>query len=200
VRGFLGDSGAPATERIRQSRSSQTNVSRSQSTLRDQIALALLGHLGLRRNELRLFTVGDFDLARGTVRVHGKGGKIVILPMGFPSLKRDVDVYLIGRAPAEYLLYPKSDTLRPMSAAAVHRWFKKCLARAGLSTTIKMHELRHSAGHNLYAATGDIVLAKQLLRHESVNTTMGYLHPSRDDLGAALAKMEGLRSEGEDLA
>ena len=31
------------------------------------------------------------------------------------------------------------------------------------------------------------LLAKQLLRHESVATTEAYLHPSRDDLTQALA-------------
>jgi site-specific recombinase XerC len=39
----------------------------------------LLGRLALRKNELRLLRIGDFDLARSEVRVQGKGGKIVIL-------------------------------------------------------------------------------------------------------------------------
>jgi site-specific recombinase XerD len=59
----------------------------AQPSLRDQIAVQLLGRLALRRNELRLLRVGDFDLSRGTVRVHGKGGKIVVLPLGFKTLK-----------------------------------------------------------------------------------------------------------------
>ncbi len=65
---------------------------RAQPTLRDQIAIQLLGRLALRKNELRLMRVNDVDLGRGTIRIHGKGGKVVVLPMGFPDLKTDLEV------------------------------------------------------------------------------------------------------------
>ena len=70
-----------------------------------------------------MLRVGDFDLGRGTVRVHGKGGKVVVLPLGFKTLKRDLEVYLVGRDAREYLLYPKDDLTRPMHRASVHDWF-----------------------------------------------------------------------------
>jgi hypothetical protein len=70
--------------------------------------------------------VGDIDLGRGTIRIHGKGGKIVVLPIGFSDLKTDLEVHLVGRNPDEYLIYPKADTSRPMDAASMHRWFKRC--------------------------------------------------------------------------
>jgi site-specific recombinase XerD len=64
-----------------------------------------------------------------------------------------------------------------------------------------MHELRHSAADNLWRATGDLMLAQQLLRHESVATTQAYLHPTRDDLADALAALPQLvRSENEETA
>jgi Phage integrase family len=64
-----------------------------------------------------------------------------------------------------------------MDLASAHRWFKRCLERAGLSTDWSLHDLRHSAADALYRVTGDIVLAQQLLRHADVRTTRGYLHP-----------------------
>lgn len=162
----------------------------AQPTLRDQIAVQLLGRLALRKNELRLIRLGDFDLVRGTVLVHGKGGKQVVLPLGFAQLKSDLEVYLIDRAPAEYLLYPRARAHDPMDPASVHRWFKGCLRRAGLPGTVQIHELRHSAADNLWRQTGNLLLAQQLLRHESVATTQTYLHPNRDDLDAALRSLE----------
>jgi site-specific recombinase XerD len=162
----------------------------AQPSLRDQICVQLVGRLGLRRNELRLLQVGDFDLGRGTVRVHGKGGKVVVLPLGFKALKRDLDVYLVGRGREEYLLYPKADSLRPMSSAGVHNWFKRALERAGLPASMKLHELRHSAADNLWRQSGNLTLAQQLLRHESPATTAGYLHPTREDLEAALDALD----------
>jgi len=44
------------------------------------------------------------------------------------------------------------------------------------------------------------MLAQQLLRHSSVATTQEYLHPTRDDLADALAKMQVVRSRDDDLA
>jgi integrase/recombinase XerC len=163
----------------------------AQPALRDQIAIQLLGRLALRREELRLLRVEDFDPVRGTVRIHGKGGKVVVLPLGFKALKRDLEVHLVGRDAHEYLLHPRHDRMRPMNPATVHRWFKACLERAGLPGTIKLHELRHSAADNLWRQTGNLTMAQQLLRHESPATTADYLHPTREDLEAALEALDG---------
>jgi integrase/recombinase XerD len=169
---------------------------RAQPTLRDQIAIQLLGRLALRKNELRLLKVKDFDLVKGTLTVHGKGGKVVVMPIAFEDLKTDVELHLHTREdPNEYLIYPKADPTRPMDAGSVHRWFKRCLERAGLPSTIKIHELRHSAADALWRESGNLMLAQQLLRHESVATTQSYLHPTRNDLEDALARMQVVRSE-----
>jgi integrase/recombinase XerC len=162
----------------------------AQESLRDQIAIQLLGRLALRRNELRLLQIRDFDVGRGTVRIHGKGGKIVELPLGFKALARDLEVCLVGRGEDEYLLYARLRVTQPMSSSGIHYWFKACLERAGLPPTIKMHELRHSAADNLWRRTGNLTMAQQLLRHESPATTAGYLHPTYDDLRAALEALD----------
>lgn len=162
----------------------------AQPTLRDQICVQLAGRVGLRRNELRLIQVHDFNPAYGTVKVHAKGGHIHRVPLGFPSLKKDVEVYVVGRGGDEYLLYPKSDTSRPMSHAGVHNWFKRALKRAGLPESIELHEMRHSAADNLWRETGNIVLAQKLLRHKSPETTLAYLHPTMGDLEAAMEALD----------
>jgi integrase/recombinase XerC len=164
----------------------------AQPLLRDRIALTLLGRLGLRRNELRLLRLHDFDLHEGTVLVHGKGGKQVILPLGFAHLKSDLEVFLIARNLDEYLLFARNRTEEPMDGSSVHRWFKRCLERAGLPAKIEMHELRHSAAHNLWRRSGNLLLVQQLLRHESSVTTQRYVHPNRDDLSAALERLDEL--------
>jgi hypothetical protein len=57
---------------------------------------------------------------------------VVVLPLGFRTLRRDLAVYLVDRDPAEHLLHPRHDRTRPMDPATMHRWFKTCLNRAGL--------------------------------------------------------------------
>ena len=49
-----------------------------------------------------------------------------------------------------------------MSSAGLHNWFKDCLRRAGLPSTIKMHELRHSAPDNLWRESGNLTMAQRL--------------------------------------
>jgi integrase len=115
----------------------------TQPTLRDQVAIQLLGRLGLRRNELRLLRVKDIDLAADLITVHGKGNKRALLPNGFKDLRRDLYLHVSGegREPNEYLIYPKRERTRPMDPASLHRWFKRCLERAG-APDLPMHELR----------------------------------------------------------
>jgi site-specific recombinase XerD len=62
---------------------------------------------------------------------------------------------------------------------------------------MKPHELRHSAADNLWRETGNLLLAQQLLRHESVATTQDHLHPSRDDLANALTRLEVVKSKSQ---
>lgn len=110
----------------------------AQPTLREQIAIQLLGRLALRKNELRLLRVGDFDLAKGTFTVNGKGGKVVVMPIAFDDLKDDLHLEFMARKDlSEYLVYPRSDPTRPLDPASLHRWFKRCLQRAGLSPGVK---------------------------------------------------------------
>ena len=108
------------------------------------------------------------------------------------SLRQAVTFYLATdeRQPDKALLYPKKDRSRLMIDAAVPRWFKRCLEHAGLPGTFGLHDLRRAAGQPLYDLTGDLLLAKDLLRHESVATTQIYLTPSRTRLEEALNRLD----------
>lgn len=185
--------GRAASERVAYNIGTLHRLVSRQDTLRDQCATQLLCRMGLRKNELRLITLGDIDLARSLLVVHGKGGAVAVMPLAIPSLRQDLELHLQERAPyhiEEYLLYPRSHKRRPMDPASVHRWFKRCLERAGLPATVKTHEMRHSAADHLWRREGDIVKAQQLLRHSSVATTQAYLHPTREDLAQALARLD----------
>ena len=86
-----------------------------------------------------------------------------------------------------------------MDSSSVHRWFKACVERAGLPDTpenpFEMHQLRHTAADALWRETGNLVLAQQLLRHKSSETTRRYLHPSEDDLRDGLRRLAAARGK-----
>lgn len=159
-----------------------------QESLRDQCALGLLCWLGLRKMDLGGLQIRDIDLTRNVVVLRdAKGGGDEQLPVEHPDLRQDLYLHIVveGRLPAEFLLHPKRDRMRPMDPSSVHRWFKRCLEMAGLPD-FPMHELRHTAGDEIWRTTGNLVLAQQLLRHKSIETTRRYLHPSPADLRAGM--------------
>jgi integrase/recombinase XerD len=163
----------------------------AQDSDRDQCAIELLCRLGLRRNELRLVTIGEVDLVRGYVFVHGKGQKNELLPLP-KGMQDSLYLHIQGesRKAREYLLYARERRFQPMSNAGVHDWFKRCVAKAELPESMTMHEMRHSAADALRRERGDVALAQQLLRHSSLATTEAYLHPTKRDLAEALQALE----------
>ena len=103
----------------------------------------------------------------------------------------------------EYLMYPQKwgprkdpdgapvglnweDRHRPLQATAMHRWWKRKLAAAGLPHTRKMHEMRHTAATDMLRSSGNLELTRQMLGHADIKTTAGYAHLDMDDLAEAL--------------
>lgn len=167
----------------------------AQTTMRDQCCLQLLCRLGLRKDELRRMRWRDVDLVRGYVLVHGKGAKDELVPL-VGSVADDLRLWWAetGAHPDTYLLAPVGRP-GPMNPATVHRWFKRCLDQAGLPTTVKMHEMRHSAADAVYRQRGDVAMAQRLLRHESLATTQAYLHPTNADLAETLRALDAAWGE-----
>jgi integrase len=176
------------TLRIAHSPGEMQQLLAGQESLRDECALGLFVCLAFRKNDGRTLQIRDIDLTNDVVYLrHRKGGKALTLPIEYPWLREKLYLHIQGesRQPGEYLIYPKRDRSRPMSAPAFHRWFKRCLERAGLDP-FPLHELRHTAGDMMWRKTKNLVLAQQLLGHDSYETTRGYLHPDQDQLREAM--------------
>lgn len=182
----------PQSDRVAYDQAVLLRLVASQESLRDQCALQLLCRMGLRKDEVRMLRIKDVDLVRDLIFVRGKGSKDVLLPIGFKSIRDDLYLHIQGesRTRDEYLLYPRSRKFDPLDPSSMHRWLKRCLVTAGLPETIKMHELRHSAADHLWRGTGNLLLAKEMLRHSSVATTENYLHPTRKDLADAMLALD----------
>jgi integrase/recombinase XerD len=179
----------------------------AQPELRDRVALKLLFLMGLRKGELAAIRYRDFDLGRRRLRVHGKGGKIRHTPIPTEELREELAELSRRRDPPEHLLYPQKrgpkgtviweNRRKPLSGPALHRWWYRCLTRAGVvdeGTTHgkKMHGARYTSGTEFYLATGDIYATQQLLGHADVSTTANiYVQGSPADLEAKLRKVWG---------
>lgn len=67
-----------------------------------------MARLALRKNEVRLLRWKDIDLERGELRVRGKGGHNVDVPIVFEDLRADLAGLALetDAQPGEYLLFP----------------------------------------------------------------------------------------------
>jgi integrase/recombinase XerD len=151
--------------------------------IRDQALLEFLYGTGARIGEAVGLDVDDLDLERGTVLLHGKGGKDRIVPVG--GFARDaVDAYLIRSRPifaaaarsgsgggAALFMNTRGGRLSRQSAWTILRTSAE---RAGLRVQIGPHTLRHSFATHLLDGGADIRVVQELLGHASVTTTQVY--------------------------
>jgi len=126
--------------------------------------------------------------------VFGKGGTVLAIPLVWADLRVDIERLILEREaqPEHYLLYPKSHSERPMDAASVHRWWSRCVERAGLPH-FPMHDCRHTVITEFLRQSGNLKLAQMLARHKSIRTTADiYGHLVLADLATALQAMPSL--------
>lgn len=182
----------------------------AQTRMRDRIALLLLFRLGLRKSELAHVQFKDFSYAGRRLRIYGKGGTNILVPVP-DEIRLALSTYTtVERCkPGEYLLYPEKigrtgavgmgviweDRMAPMTSSTLHRWWHRRLQDAGLPPR-PMHEARHTAITEFLRKTGNLKLAQQLARHASIQTTADiYAHLDDADLERALGTLPSLLSE-----
>ena len=173
----------------------------AQARQRDRVALLLLFRLGLRKGELTRVQFKHYDGRNLTV--FGKGGKVRYLPIVDTELRLQLERHILDRGPSpdEFLLYPEKlgpefykgpvgviweDRHKRLSSTAMHRWWGKCVDRAGIAHR-PMHEARHTAITDFLRHTGNLKLAQMLAGHADIGTTANiYAHLDTTDLETAL--------------
>jgi integrase/recombinase XerD len=155
--------------------------------LRDAALLELLYGTGVRISEAvaldvddvaRLIRVRDGEPAPG-LRVLGKGSKERIVPIGSYA-RAALDAYLVrgrpalagaGRGTPALFLNTRGGRLSRQSAWAVLR---SVAEKAGITSEVSPHTLRHSYATHLLDGGADIRVVQELLGHASVTTTQIY--------------------------
>jgi hypothetical protein len=128
-------------------------------------------------------------------RLAGGRAAEVVVPPGAGGLGDDPQFAAAEARPEGTVIW--EDRRKPLSGPALHRWWYRCLTRAGVvdeGTTHgkKMHDARYTSGTEFYLATGDIYATQQLLGHADVSTTAKiYVQGSAADLEDKLRKVYG---------
>ena len=147
--------------------------------LRDRALLEFLYGTGARISEAVGLDVDDVNLSQGLVRLHGKGGKDRVVPVGGYA-RAAVDGYLVrgrpaltsaGRGTPALFLNLQGGRLSRQSAWTILR---ASAERAGVAVAIGPHTLRHSFATHLLDGGADVRVVQELLGHASVSTTQAY--------------------------
>jgi tyrosine recombinase XerC len=159
---------------------------------RDRALIELLYGAGARVAEACTLDLDAVDLPQRQVRLHGKGRKERIVPLGEPAvdaLRRYLDEgrpWLLdaerGASPA-LLLNQRGRRLGARDARTV---VGRAAAGAGLGR-VTPHTLRHSYATHLLEGGADLRAVQELLGHASLATTQRYTHLSRGRLAEIYA-------------
>ncbi|MFA5477696.1 MAG: tyrosine-type recombinase/integrase [Bacteroidales bacterium] len=146
-----------------------------------RVMLKLIYSCGLRRGEVREIRLTDIN--RKAMQIHirqGKGKKDRYVQLSVHQLK-ELEGYYQTIRPEVYLFNgrKKGDKI---SEAAMRWALLKALEREKITKNVHLHSLRHSfASHHVSLGT-NLLNIQQLLGHETIQTTLLYLHLS-DKIG-----------------
>ena len=150
--------------------------------LRDAALLELLYGSGLRLSEVAGLDLTDIDVRNRTVRVVGKGNKERMVPLSRPSIQALNNYAEQGRP--NLITNRRSQALflnrygSRLSPRSVQMLVQRYALRAGLSSDIHTHTLRHSFATHLLDGGADLRVVQELLGHASPATTQVYTHVS----------------------
>ena len=128
------------------------------------VVIKLLAATGMRIGEAIQVTYGD--LRRGHCSIIGKGGK-----------SREVFFsHILQETLYSYTMHkPDDEKIISCKKNFVRQAFTRIKNRYGFKFSLSPHDLRRFFARQMFEATGDIVLIKGLLGHESVRTTSLYV-------------------------
>ncbi len=159
----------------------------------DRALVEFLYATGARIQEASNVNLEDIDLARGSVRLFGKGSKERLVPL-YAKARAAVKAYLERVRPERALKTPAgegedhehalflSKRGRRMSAAALRKRFEGVVDKAGLPPTITPHTMRHTFATELLNGDADLRSVQELLGHASLSTTQIYTNLSIERL------------------
>lgn len=138
---------------------------------------------GLRLHEALYLQTTDIDSRRMRIHVHrGKGAKDRYVPLPKATLNTLRDYWLRHRNPV--WIFPRlgrggkqgPTASVPMNKTTVQGALRRVLTQLKIKRRISIHTFRHSYATHLLEAGVNIRRIQQYLGHQSLNSTMVYLH------------------------
>ena len=147
---------------------------------RDRAMLELLYSCGLRVSELISLSYHNLNLIEEFVRVHGKGNKERMLPLGEVAIdfldqyERNSRTLLLKNGQCDS--YFLSNRGSAMSRQNFFYIIKGYAATAGINKPISPHSLRHAFATHLVQKGADLRSVQLMLGHSDISSTQLYTH------------------------
>ena len=159
---------------------------------RDRAMLELLYSCGLRVSELINLSYHNINLKEEFIRIHGKGNKERVLPMGEIA----IDYLMKYETNARPMLlkngqsdsYFLSNRGRAMSRQNFFYIIKAYANQVGIDKPLSPHSLRHAFATHLVQKGADLRSVQLMLGHSDISSTQLYTHIQNAQLKAQHAK------------
>ncbi|MYN09635.1 site-specific tyrosine recombinase XerD [Pseudoduganella aquatica] len=154
--------------------------------LRERTMLELMYASGLRVSELVALKTFELSLNDGVLRITGKGGKTRLVPFGGQA-RQWIERYM-KEARWAILDGQQDDALfvtgrgGPMTRQMFWVIIKKHAHKAGITSPLSPHTMRHAFATHLLNHGADLRVVQLLLGHADISTTQIYTHVARERL------------------
>lgn len=152
---------------------------------RDTLIIELLYATGVRVSELVNIKIKDINREEKLIKVLGKGNKERMVIYNNHT-KKALDTYLkdgynyFNKKSSEYLILNKNGN--KLSERYIREIINKKISQASLDIKISPHTLRHTFATDILENGADLMTVKELLGHESLNTTSIYTHITNEQI------------------
>ena len=159
--------------------------------LRDRAVLEFLYATGARVSEVCGLNLDDVDLANQVVRLFGKGSKERLVPIGGKAVDALNDWLDNGRPGLRPDAGKKSSDRdavfltnrgQRLSRQKAHLIVCEAGRRAGITSELSPHVLRHSCATHMLEHGADLRIVQEMLGHASISTTQVYTKVTTDHL------------------
>ncbi len=159
---------------------------------RDAAMALCMGNLGLRACDVARLTVDDVAWAAGTVTVRGSKSKTArVLPLD-ERTGAAIERYVLARGRSESTRFLFLNTSgAPIRSCQVQTAMSLAAGRAGIEAYHGTHGLRRMVATNMVNAGVDAKTIADVLGHERVDTTMGYMKVALPNMRKAAAHWPG---------
>jgi len=149
-------------------------------SLRDKAILETLYSTGIRVSELVGLSVDEVDFISNIIKVHGKGKKDRLVPIGQQALST-IQSYIKKRKSGAQPLFLNKNGTR-LSDRSVRTIVNKYINQMSMRGNISPHTLRHSFATHLLNRGADLRSVQELLGHVNLSTTQIYTHMTTERL------------------